>query len=192
VGYITADITANIAPSSDVFPASPVDGQPHFREDLGGGWVWDDTLGYWLGPEFILMSRSDFVTFTTNAVVMKTYIANIVPTADYAGLWLTRWEVATYVDTTNDFFNYWQVDIGGTTDPTTPTPGGLGVVAASVQTLLDAPSTWVYTTRAVGGFGAQLIDTTYVAMALTVINYAGAPGPLDVASTLYARALRSA
>jgi hypothetical protein len=45
VGYITADIAANITPASDAFPASPVDGQPHFREDLGSGWVWDDTSG---------------------------------------------------------------------------------------------------------------------------------------------------
>jgi hypothetical protein len=117
-------------------------------------------LGLWVGPEFILMGRSDYADIHHRCGVMRTYVANIVPTADYAGLWLTRWEVATNVDTTNDIFNYWIVELGGTTDPTTPTPGGLGVVGAMLDTASDAPSTWVYTTQAGGGINNQLIDPT--------------------------------
>lgn len=48
----------------DAFPVSPSDADQHFRTDLGDGWVWDDTLGVWLGPErfYPLVAQYDITT----------------------------------------------------------------------------------------------------------------------------------
>jgi hypothetical protein len=100
-----ADIGAEPAASGTAFPASPAAGQHFFRSDLQWLCVYDGTR--WL------TSNEFSATYTNTAVTASNTAAFHLLPPGYTPLF-TRLRVTTYVATTNNASNYWEIHLRST------------------------------------------------------------------------------
>lgn len=109
VYYTTsAGVESAVIPSGTAFPGTPADQDPFQREDLGNGWVWDDGLSVWLGPERELtLTPVTNQPYTVNAVVARGGVP------DGKQLQITGVDVLALVLTTNNGSDFWAIGIDG-------------------------------------------------------------------------------
>lgn len=153
----------------DTFPVAPSDLDQHFRTDLGLGYTWDDTLGYWLGPEVDWPMPAQSFVATSGFTSFDPHLA--LP-GDKLFL-ITRWRL-TYIG------------------PDDPFVFGVDSYIFTLRLLVDDGSSVTLETFTIdtdpGGGAAGLQVSTSLANNLTASNhvglqvsfdFTGAPGTLS-------------
>jgi hypothetical protein len=110
------------------FPTAPVTGQTHFRTDLGYDCYYDSDR--WLTTHEMHMSRTE-----ANLSSDQDF-AFVLPAKDY-NINVSKVNLDTFVNATNDSDNYWTVQVVGRNLARTSSD-----VIYSAVTDSDSPSTW--------------------------------------------------
>jgi hypothetical protein len=176
-------------PAGIAFPPAPANNANFYRKDLGNGWVYNTALGVWLGPEYLLMQYQEVVQFSASGLAARLYLQ-----ADKA-IFISLWDVASFVATTNDGANNWGIGIH--VGNMSGNPSAAGVVDFDTGSGPDQID--LFTARSIRPddnehpifIANPLLDvgTPYLTIGL-VKN--GAPGNLDLMFSIYARDVRAA
>lgn len=142
------------------FPASKATNDRYFRTDLGLEFYWDGTQ--WVTMQIFTLPFANLdLAVNAGDTTSDTNLARV--TVPYKGtftMWLIRFDMTTFVGTTNDGTKYWTVNLKW------GTAAGSFTTLASFNTSADTASNYTFHTAAVGA----VVDTTAMAFSINVIK----------------------